>query len=101
MSLENISVDKWHKDEKEWWDKYGNYMTYQWKLTQSLNKILRTELEEDYRNFLFNSDEILLDIGCGSGWLALSFAELSFLSIFYSLKFFSLNKFKTFLIFKF
>ena len=40
MSLENISVDKWHKDEKEWWDKYGNYMTYQWKLNPSLNKIL-------------------------------------------------------------
>ncbi len=75
MSLKNTPLDQWHEDEKKWWDKYGNYMTYQWKLTPSLNKILRTELEEDYRNFLFNSDEILLDIGCGSGWLALSFAE--------------------------
>lgn len=50
-------------------------MTYQWKLTPSLNKFIRTELEEDYRKFLFNPHDILLDIGCGSGWLALSFAE--------------------------
>lgn len=74
MRHEGISAEQWHEDEKMWWNKYGHYVTYQWKLTPSLNKILRTELETDYTKFLFDTNELLLDIGCGSGWLALSFA---------------------------
>lgn len=75
MKSEEASLKKWHEDEEAWWDKYGSYMTYQWKLTPSLNKILRADLENDYETFLLNSNENLLDLGCGSGWLALHFAE--------------------------
>jgi 2-polyprenyl-3-methyl-5-hydroxy-6-metoxy-1,4-benzoquinol methylase len=75
MKSEEVSLAKWHEDEEAWWDKYGNYMSYQWKLTPSLNKILRAELERDYVKFLLNPNESLLDLGCGSGWLSLYFAE--------------------------
>jgi SAM-dependent methyltransferase len=75
MKSEEVSLAKWHKDEEAWWNKYGNYMSYQWKLTPSLNKILRAELECDYVTFLLNPNESLLDLGCGSGWLSLYFAE--------------------------
>lgn len=75
MKPKEVSLTKWHEDEEVWWDKYGNYMTYQWKLTPSLNKILRAELKNDYVEFLLNPNESLLDLGCGSGWLSLYFAE--------------------------
>ena len=75
MKPEEVSLTKWHEDEETWWDKYGRYMTYQWKLTPSLNQILRAELENDYVRFLLNPNESLLDLGCGSGWLSLHFAE--------------------------
>jgi 2-polyprenyl-3-methyl-5-hydroxy-6-metoxy-1,4-benzoquinol methylase len=75
MKSEEVSLTKWHEDERVWWDKYGSYMSYQWKLTPSLNKILRADLESDYVEFLLNPTESLLDLGCGSGWLSLYFAE--------------------------
>jgi len=65
-----VSTEKWHKDEKIWWDIYGCYMSYQWKLTPTLNRILRTELVEDYTKFLVKPGDKLLDLGCGSGWLS-------------------------------
>ena len=75
LMSEPVSLAKWHEDEKVWWDKYGSYMSYQWKLTPSLNKILRADLESDYVEFLLNPNESLLDLGCGSGWLSVFFAE--------------------------
>lgn len=75
MKREPVSLGKWHEDEEAWWDKYGSYMSFQWKLTPSLNKILRAELENDYVEFLLSPNESLLDLGCGSGWLSLYFAE--------------------------
>lgn len=71
MNKEDII--KWHSDEKEWWDKYGEYMTYQWKLTPLLNRSLRAELEKDYDKYLLAPQKNMLDIGCGAGWLSLDF----------------------------
>ncbi len=76
MKANEVTLEKWHEDEKVWWNKYGNYMTYQWRLTPALNKILRAELEEDYTKFLLHSNGSLLDLGCGGGWLSSHFAEL-------------------------
>jgi 2-polyprenyl-3-methyl-5-hydroxy-6-metoxy-1,4-benzoquinol methylase len=75
MSNNTIPISKWHQDEKEWWDSYGEYMTYQWKLTPSLHKTIRVPLENDYINYLLKPGGRLLDLGCGSGWLSLYFAE--------------------------
>ena len=72
----NISVEKWHEDERVWWDKYGDYMSYQWRLTPNLNKAIREKLEENYTSFLLNPGDKLLDLGCGSGWLSLYFSDL-------------------------
>ena len=72
-NLDNMS--SWHADEREWWDKYGEYMTFQWQLTPKLHNHLREGLENDYKEYLFKPKGKLLDIGCGSGWLSLSFAE--------------------------
>src|ERR1700749_1146982 len=71
--IEN-NLAKWHEDEKNWWDKNGDYMSYQWKMTPYLNKIVREELEKDYGNFVLMPGKKLLDVGCGSGWLANYFA---------------------------
>lgn len=75
MEIEEGLMSKWHQDEEAWWNKCGEYMTYQWKLTPSLNEILRAELESDYVSFLLHPNENLLDLGCGSGWLSMYFAE--------------------------
>jgi 2-polyprenyl-3-methyl-5-hydroxy-6-metoxy-1,4-benzoquinol methylase len=75
MLTKDESLKQWHQDEEIWWDKYGEYMTYQWKLTPELESILKTELNNDYFDFLLNPGERLLDLGCGSGWLSLHFAE--------------------------
>lgn len=75
MNLKNDFLVKWHQDEKAWWNTYGDYMTYQWKLTPYLNKLVRTSLEKDYIDYLLKSGGRLLDLGCGSGWLSFYFAE--------------------------
>jgi 2-polyprenyl-3-methyl-5-hydroxy-6-metoxy-1,4-benzoquinol methylase len=74
MSNESNDIIKWHKDEREWWDKNGNYMTYQWKLTPMLHKVIRNDLESDYIAYLMHPGGRLLDLGCGSGWLSAHFA---------------------------
>lgn len=75
LMSEPVSLAKWHEDEEAWWDKYGGYMSYQWKLTPELNVVLRAELEKEYVKFLLHPNESLLDLGCGSGWLSVFFAE--------------------------
>lgn len=70
-----ISIEKWHHDEEAWWDKFGSYMSYQWRLTPRLNQSIRDELEREYTSFLVNPGDRLLDLGCGSGWLSLNFAN--------------------------
>jgi 2-polyprenyl-3-methyl-5-hydroxy-6-metoxy-1,4-benzoquinol methylase len=72
---ERDQIKAWHDDEKAWWDKYGEYMTYQWVLTPALNKIIRTQWIKDFNNFLFCEEGMLLDLGCGGGWLSLDFAR--------------------------
>jgi 2-polyprenyl-3-methyl-5-hydroxy-6-metoxy-1,4-benzoquinol methylase len=67
-------IQAWYDDEKTWWDRYGEYMTYQWTLTPSLNKIIRSQWIKDFNDFLFCEKGMLLDMGCGGGWLSLNFA---------------------------
>jgi len=71
----DTDIKKWHEDEKVWWNRHGDYMTHQWKLNSFLHKLLRTDLEIDYKEYLFKSNGKMLDVGCGSGWLARSFSE--------------------------
>ena len=76
MSAKDIkAIAAWHDDEKHWWNAYGEYMTYQWQLTPRLTKIMRSDLERNYKEFLLQPGGRLLDIGCGSGWLSAYFAE--------------------------
>lgn len=73
-----VSVDSehlWRREEMEWWERYASIMTYQWKLTPELNNVLRKDLENDYAGYLFKPGGRLLDLGCGSGWLSIFFAE--------------------------
>lgn len=75
MTTEIEPLAKWHQDEKAWWNMYGDYMTYQWKLTPYLHELIRTPLERDYVEYLLKPGGLLLDLGCGSGWLSFNFAE--------------------------
>lgn len=75
MSIKQITNQKWHNEEKEWWDANGSYMSYQWSLNSKMNQVLRSELEADYVNYLLKPGEALLDVGCGSGWLSIDFAN--------------------------
>ena len=72
---DTIAFQQWHEDEKQWWDKHGHYMTYQWTLTPLLNRIIRTRWTEDFTNYLFKKNGTLLDMGCGGGWLSLIFGK--------------------------
>ena len=65
----------WHKAEKEWWNKYGEYMAYQWSLTPYMNKTLRVGLQKNFMEYLKKSEGTLLDLGCGNGWLSIQFAN--------------------------
>lgn len=75
MTKVNDYIDTWHRDEREWWNTHGDYMTFQWRLTPTLHQITRTALEQDYIEYLYAPGGRLLDIGCGSGWLSLLFAR--------------------------
>jgi 2-polyprenyl-3-methyl-5-hydroxy-6-metoxy-1,4-benzoquinol methylase len=75
MNNEIDSLKDWHQDEKAWWNMYGDYMTYQWRLTPYLHDLIRKPLEKDYVDYLFKPGGRLLDLGCGSGWLSFHFAE--------------------------
>jgi 2-polyprenyl-3-methyl-5-hydroxy-6-metoxy-1,4-benzoquinol methylase len=75
MSTELDPLLQWHQDEKAWWDMYGDYMTYQWRLTPSLHRAIRAPLEKEYVDYLLKPGCRLLDLGCGSGWLSFHFAE--------------------------
>lgn len=75
MSIELDPLVVWHQEEKAWWDRYGDYMTYQWQLTPNLHQVIRTPLEKEYVDYLLKPGGRLLDLGCGSGWLSVHFAE--------------------------
>ena len=74
MTEKKITNEQWHEDEKIWWDKFGHYMTFQWTLTPELNETLRSDIRDDYTDFLHVPSGSLLDIGCGGGWLSMYFA---------------------------
>ncbi len=74
MTEKAITNEQWHEDEKVWWNKYGHYMTFQWTLTPELNEALRSDMRDDYTDFLHKPSGSLLDIGCGGGWLSMHFA---------------------------
>jgi 2-polyprenyl-3-methyl-5-hydroxy-6-metoxy-1,4-benzoquinol methylase len=75
MASDSDHLAQWHQDEKNWWDAYGGYMTYQWQMTPAMSSAVRSELETDYKQFLLQPGECLLDLGCGRGWLSVFFAE--------------------------
>lgn len=75
MNTELDPLVQWHQEEKAWWNMYGDYMTYQWKLTPYLHEIVRAPLENEYVDYLLKPGGRLLDLGCGSGWLSLYFAD--------------------------
>lgn len=62
--------------ELDWWDKFAEIMAEQWFLTPSLNALLRKRYEDDYKAFLFKPGGRLLEIGCGTGWIGMNFAEM-------------------------
>jgi 2-polyprenyl-3-methyl-5-hydroxy-6-metoxy-1,4-benzoquinol methylase len=66
---------RWREDERVWWDRYSAVMAHQWKLTPTLNWIVRRELDRYFFSSLFHREGALLDVGCGSGWLAVKFAD--------------------------
>lgn len=66
---------QWHDEENEWWDRYSAIMAYQWKLNTKINNVIRKKMESTYQAYLYKDNGALLDIGCGTGWLSLSFAK--------------------------
>lgn len=68
-------IDKWHQEENEWWDEFSELMSEQWRLTPKINQVIRDDMETRYNSFLFQENGSILDVGCGSGWLALKFAK--------------------------
>ncbi|MBM3244537.1 MAG: class I SAM-dependent methyltransferase [Candidatus Omnitrophica bacterium] len=76
MHIERESINEdWHKNELEWWEKYSTLMAHQWRLNKPFNMVVRSQLENDFTGYLFKKGGKLLDLGCGSGWLAAKFAE--------------------------
>ena len=71
-----VSLEKWHKDEKKWWNDFGNYMTFQWQLTPLINHVVRGGMERDRNHYLLKTGEKMVDVGCGSGWLSYFYAKL-------------------------
>jgi 2-polyprenyl-3-methyl-5-hydroxy-6-metoxy-1,4-benzoquinol methylase len=75
LNRKKTTNEEWHDNEKKWWDAHGSYMSYQWSLNPQMNRVLRAELEADYVDYLLKPGEALLDVGCGSGWLSIDFAN--------------------------
>ena len=72
---ETESSKQWYADESVWWNRHGEYMAFQWRLTPALNRVVRGALEREFSDYLFKECGTLLDLGCGSGWLAIHFAK--------------------------
>lgn len=73
--ITQAEINKRNREEQEWWNKFSEVMAQQWEMTPSLNKILRTEWIKDFFSFLYVKDGLLLDVGCGNGWISKYFAE--------------------------
>jgi 2-polyprenyl-3-methyl-5-hydroxy-6-metoxy-1,4-benzoquinol methylase len=68
-------IAKRNREEQEWWNKFSEIMVFQWELTPSLNRILRKDWINDFFSFLYVKNGLLLDVGCGNGWISKYFAE--------------------------
>lgn len=74
-------IKKWHDEENEWWNKYSDIMAYQWKLNDRINTIIRSEMQKNYKSYLYKKGGCIIDIGCGTGWLALYFSQKGMSSV--------------------
>ncbi|MEI6070386.1 MAG: methyltransferase domain-containing protein [Verrucomicrobiae bacterium] len=76
MSNSNeVSQEKWHQDEEKWWNDHGDYMTFQWRLTPFMNRVVRKRMEDDRDRYLLKAGDKMIDVGCGSGWLSHFYAK--------------------------
>lgn len=60
--------------ELDWWNKFADVMAEQWMLTPTMNRMIRSEYEQDYEDYLLREGGSFLEVGCGVGWIGQKFA---------------------------
>jgi 2-polyprenyl-3-methyl-5-hydroxy-6-metoxy-1,4-benzoquinol methylase len=63
-------------EEREWWNQYSELEARRWGFTPCINRIIRRGYLNEMRNFLKKDKGVLIDIGCGDGWVSSEFVNL-------------------------
>jgi 2-polyprenyl-3-methyl-5-hydroxy-6-metoxy-1,4-benzoquinol methylase len=61
--------------DEEWWNQKLKLTERTWVLPPRISRLIRQEQLDSMFRFLFKQGGTLLDIGCGSGWLSIKFAQ--------------------------